>query len=297
MDENIKNNFSDKALLAEIKERFHMKDKALNDLKIVHDKLNGAHNKLVEVDQLKSRFLSIVQNEVRNPLGSIIGLAELIVNRDISDCDKCSDLVITILKEAYYLLFQMDNILEASLLESGEETWSCKDTNLKDIISLSISKQIFEYENLNLKITTDFQSDSAAYCDSEKVKIIINNLINNAIKFNKQNGEIIISIYKEENNIIMSVKDTGEGIDKQDSTKIFERFRQVDMRINRKYQGCGLGLSVSKGLAELQNGKIWFDSILNEGSTFYLSLPIPQNADLDNNEFEDLDDDDDIEFF
>ena len=115
MDENIKNNFSDKALLAEIKERFHMKDKALNDLKIVHDKLNGAHNKLVEVDQLKSRFLSIVQNEVRNPLGSIIGLAELIVNRDISDCDKCSDLVITILKEAYYLLFQMDNILHSKL--------------------------------------------------------------------------------------------------------------------------------------------------------------------------------------
>jgi signal transduction histidine kinase len=110
--------------------------------------------------------------------------------------------------------------------------------------------------------------------DSEKIKLVMINLLSNALKFTPEGGTVIISARKDGSNMRVEVKDTGSGIPQDDINRIFDKFQQVDMPINRKQSGTGLGLSIARHIVDAHKGKIWAESKLGSGSTFTVLLPL-----------------------
>jgi len=110
--------------------------------------------------------------------------------------------------------------------------------------------------------------------DPNRVSQVLRNLVNNAIKFSKENEKVIVAAEHKGNEILFSVKDFGIGIAKDAQSRIFEPFFQTEQTMSRKYGGTGLGLSICKGIVEAQNGKIWFESEKGKGTTFYFTVPL-----------------------
>ncbi len=264
---------TDQELLQELADRLHKKEVALKEIDQTIEELNLAHKRLNEIDQLKSRFLSIVQNEFRNPLGTIIGMIHLLAQKSLKENLGLEEIAATILRESYYLTMQVDNILEAAQLEAGADIFDCQVVNLASVIEETVDINSHELRRQEMQLQVDIDEESMILADEEKMQVVINNLVNNAIKFNQPGGRIEIVSWREDAEVVVSVKDQGEGISPEEERVIFERFRQVDMSPCRKFQGSGLGLSVAQPLVDMMGGKLWLESKVGQGTTFYVSMP------------------------
>ncbi len=227
-----------------------------------------------ESDKLKTAFLQNMSHEIRTPLNGILGFLGLLNNNDISDEEK--DFYFNVINESSnQLLSIVDNILSLSRLENEKMEVHSYEVNLNSII-----EDLFLVYNTKAKEKDIFvktykglsYNDSEVFSDSSKIQLILENLLNNAIKFTNE-GYIKYGYYLEEDQIVFFVEDTGIGIEEIYFNKIFERFQQIDYDLNRKYGGTGLGLTIAKGNVELLGGKIWLKSKPNEGTTFYFSIP------------------------
>lgn len=227
-----------------------------------------------ESDRLKSAFLANMSHEIRTPMNGIIGFSEMLSHENISNAKRLQFSKI-IIESSKQLLSIVNDILDISRIETGQIDILKEKVNINNLIfelftffspklkNTNIS--FFPYKDLNDKSST-------IITDEFKLKQILNNLINNAIKFTHE-GYIKFG-YKLKNNFIeFYVEDTGIGISKELYGKIFERFHQAELDINRHYGGTGLGLSISKKLVELLGGDIWVKSIPKKGSTFYFTIP------------------------
>jgi len=126
--------------------------------------------------------------------------------------------------------------------------------------------------DLRFELESDFQF---IYTDPNKFRVILYNLINNAIKFTPEKGEVHVNIFKRSEDVLeVSVKDTGIGISPEEQSKLFQPFSQIDSSLGRRFGGTGLGLSIVKEFLKIQNGKIWFESRSNKGSNFTFILPV-----------------------
>jgi signal transduction histidine kinase len=170
----------------------------------------------------------------------------------------------------------VSDTLEMSKIELGQVDIMKADVNIDTFMN-----KLFQFYELKahqkgvlLKLNYNIQEKNfILFTDEQKLWQILNNLLNNAIKFT-QAGNIEFSCIKNENEIIFSVKDSGIGIEKKYHNLIFERFRQVDLSSSRNFGGSGLGLAISKNLVILLNGNIWLDSEIGKGTTFFVSIPV-----------------------
>ena len=249
----------------------------ITELKQYENALKEAKEKAQESDKLKSAFLANISHEIRTPMNGIVGFAELITKSDMSDEMKESYIDI-IKKSSNQLIRIIDDIINISKIEANLIELKVQPLNIRKLFNdidilfqnqlklLNVSNVNFSYDIL-LK---DFQEEILS--DEIRLKQIITNLLNNAIKYTPS-GSIQLRCYLEGENLIFAVKDTGIGIAPEKQSIIFEHFRQADEGNTRKFGGTGLGLSISKGLIQLFEGDIWFESKLNQGSTFYFSIP------------------------
>ncbi len=129
-----------------------------------------------------------------------------------------------------------------------------------------------ENKSINFTFSTDIEEKVIA-CDLDKIETIILNLISNAIKFNKPQGNVTVNIHNERENILISVEDTGVGIPVEKQEMVFERFMQVDKSLTRNHEGSGIGLSLVKHFVEMHGGQIWVESEYGKGSKFIFRLP------------------------
>lgn len=265
---------SDDDLLKELQSRFDQKNKALKDLQTMNEKLDVAHTRLLEADALKSQFLAIIRNEFRNPLGAIVGLARMVADKKIVDEHKLSEIMETMLMETHNLSFQLDNILEAAMLEAGEQQLVQQHIDLSGIVEDVLQEHKYDIMAKSLTVTTDMAAGHNVMGDGEKFKIVVANLVSNAVKVSPVKGEILVVLQPRDHELVLSVADEGEGIKQEDARIIFERFKQADMGIARKHSGAGLGLSVAAALAELHGGKIWHEARPGGGTVFYASLAL-----------------------
>ncbi len=265
------------------------------------EELIKAKEKAEESDRLKTAFLQNMSHEIRTPMNAIIGFSGFLNKPELSD-EKRKSFTKIIINNTNQLLSIVTDILTISAVETKQEKVNIQTVCINNIIVelLSIFKTQAYNKNISLfakQQLTDKQSE--IYTDNTKVTQILTNLITNALKFT-HNGYIefgytlvetqnFASVVTETQNFApvvaetqnfaslqqmqFYVKDTGIGISKDQQEKIFERFRQADMSITKKYGGTGLGLSISKGFSELLDGKIWVESEPNKGSTFYFSIP------------------------
>lgn len=230
-------------------------------------------------DKLKSAFLANFSHEIRTPMNAIMGFSQLLVSRALSK-EEQKEFVELILVNSQHLLNLINEIIDISRIEAGELS---AERNICDLYKLfhdihaqyEEQKVLMRKSHIGLLLNKEIETNKLKITtDSGKLRQVLVNLIENALKFTEA-GTIELS-YKLDNegrNIIFFVKDTGIGIDDDAKDLIFERFRKIENSEGKLYRGAGLGLSISKKLIEFLGGKIWVESIVNQGSTFFFSLP------------------------
>ena len=233
---------------------------------------------LRELDRLKSSFLANMSHELRTPLNSILGFADVILeglDGPLTD-NMQSDLGL-IYKNGQHLLHLINDVLDMAKIESGKMNLNIEKFNLQEIIEevTSITSTFASEKNLSLFIEPDSDHEVEINADKIRLRQVMINLINNAIKFTEK-GKIAIHVTREESNVLIRVKDTGLGIPMEQLKSVFQEFTQVDTTTTRKVGGTGLGLPISRRLIEMHSGRLWAEStgVEGEGSTFYVSLPI-----------------------
>ncbi|MCK5136303.1 MAG: response regulator [Bacteroidales bacterium] len=243
------------------------------------EELIKAMKKAEESDRLKSSFLANMSHEIRTPMNGIIGFAELITKPDLTN-DKKKYYADIIKSSTSRLLRLLTDIIDYSKIDAGQIEIHEIPFNLNLLIDQVISEAKLNIQNTSVSdvevITCKaLTKDSAVFISDEiRLKQILMNLINNALKFTSE-GYIEVG-YEDpsKDGLILYVKDTGIGISKDKQSLIFERFRQVDETSKRSFEGSGLGLSITKGLVEALGGKLWLESEIDKGTTFYVNIPI-----------------------
>ncbi len=236
--------------------------------------LEQANKRLTEIDKMRSNLLSNISHELRTPLTTIIGFSQLIIN-DPGQSEIAKEQMKLILSESRKLLQIVENLITLSQLELNKVSSSKKNIDINNLIKEILVKKEKEIDKKNLIIGEDLKFDLPfVYGDEKNIEKVLWNIIDNAIKFSKYSGKILIKTYSKDDFNYVDVTDSGPGIHDEDKERIFSRFEQLDPSSTRNYSGLGLGLSLVKELLELENGEIWFNSEINVGTTFTIKLPI-----------------------
>ena len=234
--------------------------------------LQKANIELSQADKLKRDLMSVASHELRTPLGNILGYATLL-HEDAIEANK--PLAESILKASSKLRAVLDDIANMNLLYTGKADLDFSDTSLQKVIN-------YAQEEVRMTVnkedhTVDYQIPEEPIqlsIDLPKMSVVFVNLLLNAIQFTPIEGEIRLKIDDQDDEVMVSITDTGRGISEENLEKIFEVFYQVDDHMTRRYGGLGLGLSIARELVNLHGGRIWAESEgLGEGSTFRVVLP------------------------
>ncbi len=266
-----------KNLENKVNERTKELQREIDERKAIELELQDAKTKAENSDKLKSVFLSNMSHDLRTPINTIIGFAELL--KEESEAALRNDFLEMIIKNSESLLHLVNDIIDLSKIEAGQLELNLKNCNIyqivnelyklfNNLIALSPNKNITLIKHIGIQ-----DHDLVIESDPLRIKQILSNLIHNATKFT-HNGFIEFG-YEEIPNkkLLFYVKDTGSGIKKQDQNSLFQRFSQPKTADSYNEMGTGLGLAISKNLVELLGGKIWFDSKYQSGSTFYFTIP------------------------
>ncbi|MBE0425802.1 MAG: HAMP domain-containing histidine kinase [Nitrospirae bacterium] len=258
----------------------HEKDRSLREqLKELMKTLEDVNTKLRESESLKTNFLSNIRNEINNPLTSIIGLTKQIIHGLHFDAGFIQKTAEMIYSEAFDLDFQLRNIFVAAELEAGEYIPSISYVDVKALIQNTINSFRHKADKKRINISYSCQSiyetekENFFKIDSEKLKLILSNILCNAIEFSSDEGRVELNVKRDGKHLVFSLRDYGIGFDMEDQNKIFERFRQLDTGMRRKHGGHGLGLSIIKDLIEILGGTISVVSSKGKGSVFTISIP------------------------
>ena len=236
--------------------------------------LQKANIELSQADKLKRDLMAVASHELRTPLGNILGYATLL-HEDAIDENK--PLAESILKASSKLRAVLDDIANMNLLYTGEADLDLSNTTLQQVISYAqdeVNQTVIKEDH-----RVDYhlpENPIPLLIDLPKMSVVFVNVLLNAIRFTPQDGEIKLSVEDLEDEVIISVEDTGKGIAEENLEKVFEVFFQDEDHMTRRYGGLGMGLSIAQGLVNLHKGRIWAESDgLGKGATFRIALPKP----------------------
>lgn len=254
----------------------------ITDKKKVEKAIMLAKEKAEESDRLKSVFLANVSHEIRTPMNAILGFLELLKGEGLSH-ERMTGYIDIVNQSGKRLLNTINDIIEISKIEAGQSEVNISEVNISKIMKFHLDffrQQCFD-KGILLKMNEQIPYEySSVMTDKHKLDGILTNLINNAIKFTHE-GNIEFGNRIENDMILFYVKDTGMGISPEKQSSVFERFVQVGEKKTKSHEGSGLGLSIVKAYIDMLGGKIWLESELNKGSTFYFSIPfMPVNFDV-----------------
>lgn len=249
----------------------------ITERKIFEQELKIAKEKAELANKIKSNFLSNMSHELRTPLIGVLGYAEILIEE--LNNTPYSEMASIIFQSGNRLLETLNSILTISKIESEKLDVRFAEFDLKDIIKevVLLFHSLAVKKNLNI-ITHYSNEEMIIYSDSKIIREILNNLVNNAIKFTPSGSVTIEAIINsQENKLFLSVKDTGIGISEENLGIVFEEFRQASEGFSRSFEGVGIGLSICRKYVEILNGRISVKSKLNEGSTFLVEIPLTKN--------------------
>ncbi|NPD48100.1 MULTISPECIES: ATP-binding protein [unclassified Lentimicrobium] len=235
-----------------------------------------AKRKAEESNHLKSVFLTNLSHEIRTPMNGIAGLTDMLQEPDLP-LEEQKEFIKLIKNGSERLLNTVNDIVEASKIESGEIIVNQRTINIIDLASHIIyqHKPKCEEKGLNLSFETYGKYERFIIeSDEQKISSIINNILLNAIKFTKY-GSIDLELKLESESLLIICTDSGIGIPNNRKKAIFNKFEQAELKDSRNYEGSGLGLFIVKSYVEMLNGSIWFDSEVDQGSKFFVSIPLP----------------------
>jgi len=243
------------------------------------EELQKRAQELKELDRLKSAFLANMSHELRTPLNSILGFTDVMLEGLDGDLTEYMDNDLRLIqKNGQHLLHLINDVLDMAKIESGRMNLHPENFNVCDLLEdvASITSTLASEKNTALFVTEESDRELEVYADDTRIRQVLINLVNNAIKFTT-NGRISLHVSKMDGaRALITVKDTGLGIPPEQLETIFQEFTQVDTSTTRKVGGTGLGLPISRRLIEMHGGRLWAEStgIEGEGSTFFVELPI-----------------------
>ncbi len=222
----------------------------------------------------KSEFLATMSHELRTPLNAIMGLSQLLQQEVVGSMnEKQKEYIDCIYGSGVHLLSLINDILDLSKIEAGKEELSLQPSQVEDLCNYAIStvRERAEEKGLELTCSIDQKADTCI-ADERRIKQMLLNLLTNAIKFTSK-GKVSLQVTKLPQGIAFRVCDTGIGIEPHKFKYLFEPFKQLDSRLNRQYEGTGLGLALTRKLARLHGGDVTVESNLKKGSRFTLFIP------------------------
>ena len=231
---------------------------------------NYMAKQLGETELLQKDFIDNVSHEIKTPINSIQGFAKLLDDDNISKEDR-KEYIGIITEESDRLLKLSTNILKLSKLQHQDKITKKEQIDIAEQIRKSISMLEPKWREKNLNISVSLK-ECYFYGDENLLYQVWTNLLDNAIKFSKTNGEIDVKTVQNNDKIIVKIKDNGIGMEKEEVEKIFSRFYQIDK--SHSGEGSGLGLSIVKRIIELSNGTINIESSKNKGTTIIIELPL-----------------------
>jgi signal transduction histidine kinase len=237
--------------------------------------LEETNQKLLEMDQVKSRFFANISHELRTPLTLLLAPLETILNQHGRKLDdQARSMLLTMHANGMRLLKLINDLLDLVRLESGRIEVRREAVVIEDFIKgiMSAARQVAEDKRLTLEASAD-PGVEVIVTDRDKLEKILLNLVFNALKFTPPGGRVEARVRREGSNLVLVVADTGMGISEKNLPFVFDRFWQADGSSKRKYQGTGIGLALVKELAEIQGGKVSVTSQEGSGTVFTVSLP------------------------
>jgi len=241
---------------------------------VFHDVTN-----LKRLERVRKDFVANVSHELRTPLTSIKGYIEALIDGAKDDPEKFGEFLKIIQKHTDQLNILLYDLLQLSTIESGQYQWRHVAVSVSEMIEKAVHLLRPTAEKKRQTISIDCQADiGTVNGDADKLTQVLINLIDNAIKYTPEGGEISIQARPVENTVKFAVADTGIGIPPREIPRIFERFYRVDRARSRAMGGTGLGLSIVKHIVEAHGGTVSVESEMGEGSRFVVSLPIRSPA-------------------
>jgi signal transduction histidine kinase/HAMP domain-containing protein len=223
----------------------------------------------------KSQFLANMSHELRTPLNAILGYTELIVDKIYGEVpEKIRDVLERVQKSGRHLLGLINDVLDLSKIEAGQLVLTLGDYSFHDVVQVVATSVGSLAAEKRLRLSVDVAPDlPVARGDERRITQVLLNLVGNAIKFT-ETGEVVVRVAAADGAFLASVTDTGPGIREEDRQKIFEEFQQGDSLPTKPKVGTGLGLTIAKRIVEMHGGRIWVESELGKGSTFFVSVPV-----------------------
>jgi signal transduction histidine kinase len=251
--------------------------------------LREANEKFQKADRVKTEFLSVASHELRTPLAAVLGFAKIISNKfdkvvfpniKIDDAKvmkstlQIKNNLDTIISEGVRLTDLINDLLDVAKIEEGKVEWEMESVSVAEVIEQAKAITISSFEQHGIELVCDVEDGLPEIAgDKYRLEQVLINLFSNAIKFTEK-GYILCRAWMIDNEILISVKDTGGGINDIDQEKIFEKFKQVGNVNKGKPRGTGLGLPICKEIVNHHGGRIWVESEPGRGSAFSFTLPL-----------------------
>ncbi|MCX9010223.1 MAG: sensor histidine kinase [Candidatus Methanoperedens sp.] len=260
--------------LLDIRKKLETKIEIANkDLEEKNRELIIANEELKKLDSLKSDFISLVSHELKTPLSAIRTSAEFLESEEVKDSNVEKEMLENIILSTDRLTRLINNILDLSKIEAGKMEFHFEQVNFHEIAKVALENIRPLALKKNITISIEIPDNlSPVLGDREKLIIVLNNLIGNALKFTQNEGRILLSAKDDQDGIMVRVEDTGIGIENDKLVKIFDKFYQVDSTSRRKIGGSGLGLSISSGIIKAHGSEIYVESEPGAGSNFFFVL-------------------------
>jgi signal transduction histidine kinase len=246
-----------------------------------------ARQEVERLNHLKDEFLSLASHELRNPLTSIMGNTELLKRglkrlskSEVAETPKLSlereeHLLDSITHQTQRLANLIDEMLDITRIRSEQfELKNRENVNIVQLVRQAVEQQS-AISNHPIILETQ-QEEILVTCDEARIEQVLNNLMSNAIKYSPADKPVVVGIERNDQEVIISVRDQGDGISQEEQAHVFERFYRVHTDENARIEGLGLGLYIAHEIVVQQGGRMWLESKPGQGSTFYFSLPLPK---------------------
>jgi two-component system phosphate regulon sensor histidine kinase PhoR len=228
--------------------------------------------RIERLERVRQEFLSNISHELRTPLTSILAFVETLETSALEDQESAKRFLAIIRKNAARMNTLISDIIELSAIESGNVKVRTEQVALAPLVTEVISSLAAQAEGRSISVINELPNDTVVFADARRLEQMLTNLIDNAIKFNREGGKVTVKFERGSRDQIMIV-DTGEGIPAQYLDRLFERFYRVDRARSREIGGTGLGLAIVKHLARAHGGEVSVASEVGKGSSFTIELP------------------------
>ena len=228
------------------------------------------------MDRAKTEFISLASHQLRTPLTAIKWAAEMLLANEGAKTDTSQRENIATIRDANERMINLvNNLLNISRLEMGRLTIEPEEVDITKLINENVKELDQQIKTKNQTISVNISPElTHVFTDPDLLENVYINLIGNAVKYTPENGAIKVQVEKKDGTFLSTISDTGYGIPKEEQTKVFSRFYRGTNVVRKDTDGNGLGLYLVKQIIDAMHGKIWFESEIDKGTTFYVELPI-----------------------